>query len=78
MLQYSAVNENAHTILWGLVFGFATLNILHLGARHLAPARRHVHFGEILAILIVITALGMLAWELLHMFHILPIQLAPR
>ncbi len=78
MVRFSTANENFYTMLWGLVFGFATLNILSLSRSQLRSTRPRFRLGEILAVLIAITALGLLAWELLHQFHILPIQIAPR
>jgi len=34
--------------------------------------------GEILAVLVVLTCLGLLAAEMLSLFHIFPIKLSPR
>jgi hypothetical protein len=59
------------------VFGFATLNILSLGARRFEQARG-LNFGEILAILVVLVSIILLAWEMLFIFGILPIHLTPR
>jgi heme A synthase len=69
--------DQVYSILWALVFGFATLNILSLGARRLEHTRG-LNFGEILAIMVVLVSVVLLSWELLYMFHILPIHLAPR
>src|SRR5206468_518887 len=35
-----------YNILWALVFGFATLNILGLVARRFEPNRNRLNFGE--------------------------------
>jgi hypothetical protein len=70
--------DQVYSILWALVFGFATLNILSLGARRFEHARAGLNFGEILAIMVVLVSVVLLSWELLYMFHILPIHLAPR
>jgi hypothetical protein len=70
--------DEIYSILWALVFGFATLNILSLGARKFEHGRTGLNFGEILAILVVLVSIVLLGWEMLYVFHILPIQLAPR
>ncbi len=67
-----------YNILWGLVFGFATLNILSLGARRFERERIGLSFGEILAIMIVLISVVLLAWEMLYYFGILPIRLPAR
>lgn len=69
--------EEIYNVLWALVFGFATLNILSLGARRFEQEKGGLSFGEILAILVVLVSVVLLAWELLYVFHILPIRLAP-
>jgi hypothetical protein len=70
--------EGVYNILWTLVFGFATLNILSLGARRVDTRKGGLHFGEVLAIMIVLISIVLLGWEMLYVFHILPIRLAPR
>jgi hypothetical protein len=72
------VREDVYSALWALVFAFATLNILSLGARHFDADRRGLSFGEFLAILVVVVSVALLAWEMLYVFHILPIRLQPR
>lgn len=67
-----------YNLLWGAVFGFATLNILGLLARRFEPGRTRMTLGEILAIGVAVIAVLMLGWELLFFFHILPIHLQPR
>jgi hypothetical protein len=77
MFLLRSTREGIYNILWALVFGFATLNILSLGARRFEQTRG-LNFGEILAVLVVLVSIVLLAWEMLYLFHILPIQLTPR
>jgi hypothetical protein len=70
--------EGIYNILWALVFGFATLNILSLGARRFEQEKGGLNFGETLAILVVLVSIVLLGWEMLYLFHILPIHLTPR
>lgn len=70
--------EEIYNILWVLVFGFATINILSLGARRFESNKRGLNFGEVLAIMIVIVSIILLGWEMLYVFHVLPIRLTPR
>lgn len=67
-----------YDVLWGAVFGFATLNILGLLARRFEPGRTRMTLGEILAISVAVIAVLMLGWELLFFFHVLPFHLTPR
>ena len=78
--QLTTKRGEFYNILWMLVFGFATLNILALVTRSLDPSgrKRRMAIGEILAVLVVISCLGLLAAELLSMFKIFPIKLGPR
>jgi hypothetical protein len=78
--QLASKRNEFYNILWMLVFGFATLNILALVTRSLDPSgrRRRMAIGEILAVLVVLTCLGLLASEMLSLFHIFPIKLSPR
>jgi hypothetical protein len=69
--------DEIYNILWALVFGFATLNILSLGARRFEQTRG-LNFGEILAVLVVLVSILLLGWEMLYLFHVLPIRLTPR
>ncbi len=69
---------NIYNILWILVFGFATLNILSLVGRRFDPARSRLNLGEMMAILVVFVSIFLLGWEMLYVFHILPIKLEPR
>ena len=66
-----------YDILWGAVFGFATLNIFSLVARRFEPRRARITFGEMLAIAAAAIAVLMLGWELLFLFKVLPIRLDP-
>jgi|SRR5579863_4987966 hypothetical protein len=67
--------QDIFNIVWALVFGFATLNILGMAARQNESNRRRLTFGEFVAILIVVVAVVLLAWEMLNLFHIFPIRL---
>jgi hypothetical protein len=77
-LQYGERRGNVYNILWALVFGFATLNILGLVARRFDPDRNRLSFGELLAVTVVIASVLLLGWEMLYLFHILPIKLQPQ
>jgi hypothetical protein len=72
-----STREEIYNVLWALVFGFATLNILSLGARRFEQTRG-LNFGEILAILVVFVSIILLGWEMLFVFGVLPIRLTPR
>ena len=37
-----------------------------------------LNFGETLAILVVLVSIVLLGWEMLYLFHVLPIHLTPR
>jgi hypothetical protein len=78
--QLTSKRGEFYNILWMLVFGFATLNILALVTRSLDSSgrRRRMAIGEILAVLVVLTSVGLLAAEMLSLFHIFPIKLTPR
>jgi len=78
MFLLRSTRDEVYNILWALVFGFATLNILSLGARHFETEKGGLNFGEILAVLVVLVSLLLLGWEMLYLFHILPIRLTPR
>jgi len=77
MFVLATTREEIYNILWALVFGFATLNILSLGARRFEQ-KSGLNFGEVLAILVVLVSIVLLGWELLYTFHILPIRLTLR
>jgi hypothetical protein len=78
MFLLRSTRDEVYNVLWALVFAFATLNILSLGARHFESDRRGLTFGEILAVLVVLVAVVMLGWEMLYVFRIFPLHLAPR
>ncbi|MGA2979363.1 MAG: hypothetical protein ABSD76_07210 [Terriglobales bacterium] len=78
MFLLRSTREEVYNILWALVFGFATLNILSLGARRFEQDKGGLNFGETLAILVVVVSIVLLGWEMLYLFHILPIRLTPR
>ncbi len=69
-------SEEIYDILWALVFGFATLNIVSLGMRRFEQ-KQGMSFGEVLAVLVVIVSVVMLGWEMLYYFGILPIRFTP-
>jgi hypothetical protein len=78
MFLLRSSRDEIYNILWALVFGFATLNILSLGARRFEQQKSGLNFGETLAILVVVVSIVLLGWELLYLFGILPIRLTPR
>jgi 3-oxoacyl-(acyl-carrier-protein) synthase len=78
MALLSTTRDEIYNILWALVFGFATINILSLGARRFEEQRRGLNFGETLAVLVVAVSIILLGWEMLYVFNVLPIHLRPR
>jgi len=74
-LQYSGHRGQVYNILWAVVFGFETLNILSLAARRYEPNHRGLSFGESMAVLVVLLSVFLLGWEILNLFHIFPIRL---
>src|SRR5579871_903735 len=72
---YRGGRQDVYNILWAVVFGFATLNILSLAARRFEPARRGLTFGELLAVMVVFLAVFLLGWEMLNMFHVFPVRI---
>ncbi|MBS1853587.1 MAG: hypothetical protein JST79_22030 [Acidobacteria bacterium] len=77
ILQESSSKSSIYNILWALVFGFATLNILGLVAKRFEPERNRFSFGEMLAVMVVVVAILLLGWEMLYVFGVLPIKLEP-
>jgi hypothetical protein len=67
--------QDVYNILWAVVFGFATLNILSLAARRMEPSKRGLSFGELMAVMVVLLSVFLLGWEMLNLFHIFPIRL---
>jgi hypothetical protein len=78
VFQFGLASGRMYDILWAAVFGFATLNILSLVARRFEPGRTRMTVGEMLAISAAVISVLMLGWELLFLFHVLPIRLEPR
>lgn len=74
---YTQRKGSVYNILWVLVFGFATLNILGLVLRRFEPRRSGLNFGEILAITVVFFSVFLLGLEMLNILHIFPIKLEP-
>ncbi|HEY3973164.1 MAG TPA: hypothetical protein VGM18_09180 [Candidatus Sulfotelmatobacter sp.] len=72
---YRGSRQDVYNILWAVVFGFATLNIISLAARRLEPTRRGLSFGELMAVMVVLLSIFLLGWEMLNLFHIFPIRL---
>jgi hypothetical protein len=70
--------QDIYNILWALVFGFATLNILSLLGRRFEPERSRLTFGELMAIMVVVVSVVLLGLEFLHMFKIFPLKLGPQ
>lgn len=77
LFQDSGKKGDVYSILWALVFGFATLNILGLVAKRFEPSRNRLNFGETIAILVVVVSIILLGWEMLNLFKIFPIKLHP-
>jgi hypothetical protein len=73
--HHSSRRNDVYNILWAVVFGFATLNILSLAARRVEANRRGLTFGELMAVMIVLLSIFLLGGELLNVFRIFPIQL---
>lgn len=72
---YRGSRDDVYNILWAVVFGFATLNILSLAARRFEPGRRGLSFGEMMAVMVVLVSVFLLGWEMLNIFHVFPIKL---
>ena len=71
----SSHHTDVYNILWAVVFGFATLNILSLAARRSEPNRRGLSFGELMAVMVVLLSIFLLGSELLNFVHIFPIKI---
>jgi hypothetical protein len=72
---YRGSRDDIYNILWAVVFGFATINILSLAARRFEPGRRGLTFGELLAVTVVLLSVFLLGWEMLNLLHIFPIRI---
>jgi hypothetical protein len=76
--QFPGKMGDVFNIVWALVFGFATLNILGLVARRYDTGRNRFSFGELIAIMVVGASVVLLGWEMLTLFKIFPIKLHSR
>ncbi len=76
IFEASDKKGDVYNILWALLFGFATLNILSLGAKRYEAHHNRMSFGEVLAVATVVVAVFLLGWEMLYLFKILPIRLS--
>jgi hypothetical protein len=75
VFQNSGRQEDIYDILWAVVFGFATLNIIGLALRRYETSGNRLNLGEILAIMIVGLSIVLLGWEMLYVLKILPFKL---
>lgn len=73
--KYLKDEDNFYDIFAALVFGFSAINVLNLATKRFESPRRGLNYGEMLAITVVVVSLVFLAWEMLHVFHVLPIKL---
>jgi hypothetical protein len=72
----SSKKGDVYNILWALVFGFATINILSLVSRRIDPNRQsRMSFGEMMAVATVAVAVILLGWEMLYLFKVFPLRL---
>jgi hypothetical protein len=67
---------NFYDIFAALVFGFSTINVLNLATKRFETPARGLNYGEMLAIAVVIVSILFLTWEMLHVFHVLPLKLS--
>jgi hypothetical protein len=74
-IYFRGSRSDIYNILWAVVFGFATLNIISLAGRRLEPTRRGLSFGELMAVTVVLVSIVLLGWEMLNLLHIFPVQL---
>ena len=74
VLQFGKKSGDVYNILWALVFGFATLNILSLVTRRFEPNRNRMSPGELMAVATVVVSVLLLGFEMLGLFHILPLR----
>jgi hypothetical protein len=78
VFQSSDKQEGVYDILWAVVFGFATLNIVGLALRRFETTGNRLNLGEVLAIMVVGVSVVLLGWEMLYVLKILPFKLEPR
>jgi len=74
---FSETKASMYNVLWVLVFGFATLNILGLAFRRFDTRKMGLNFGEILAILVVVFSILLFGLEIIGLLNLLPIHLTP-
>jgi hypothetical protein len=72
--QLGGKSGEVYNILWALVFGFATLNILSLVTRRFEPNRNRMSPGELMAVATVVVSVLLLSFEMLGLFHVLPLR----
>jgi len=75
--QFGSKRGEIYNILWALVFGFATLNILSLVTRRYEPNRSRMSPGEVMAVMTVVVSVLLLSFEMLGVFHVLPLRVHP-
>lgn len=75
---FRETKASMYNVLWVLVFGFATLNILGLAFRRFDTRKMGLTFGEIIAILVVVLSVVLFGLEVVGLLHILPIHLTPQ
>ena len=75
LIEVGSKRGDIYNILWALVFGFATLNILSLVTRRFEPNRHRMSMGELMAVGTVVVAIALLGLEMLSVFKILPLKL---
>jgi hypothetical protein len=78
VFQSSDKQQGVYDMLWAVVFGFATLNIVGLALRRFETSGNRLNLGEVLAIMVVGISVILLGWEMLYVLKILPIKLEPR
>jgi hypothetical protein len=78
VFQSADKQEGVYDILWAVVFGFATLNIVGLALRRFETTGNRLNLGEVLAIMVVGVSVILLGWEMLYVLKILPFKLEPR
>jgi len=78
MFLLRSTREEMYNILWALVFGFATLNILSLGARRFEREKRWPELWRDSGYPGGAGVDRSAGLEMLYWFGILPIRLTPR
>ena len=75
LIEVVSKRADIYNILWALVFGFATLNILSLVTRRFEANCHRMSMGELMAVGTVVVAIALLGLEMLSVFKILPLKL---